>query len=159
MRPCAKTSCRELVRPPVRYCATHEVTRPKVAGPKRIREWKALEGHRGSARERGYTKAWERARLGYLSIYPLCAHCAPRPVPATVLDHIVAHRGNMSLFWTAANWQGLCASHHGQKSRRENGLTPCAHAMRVRVAHLGSVCALCGRSQGRAIESEMVASA
>lgn len=141
-----------MVRPPARYCPAHAKDQP--IRPRRQRAWVALEGHRGSARERGYTKAWERARLGYLAIYPLCAHCAPRAVPATVVDHIAPHRGNMSLFWTTANWQGLCRTHHGQKSRRENGLTPCAHALHVKVAHLGSVCALCGQQEGRAIEME-----
>jgi hypothetical protein len=27
---------------------------------------------------------------------------------ATVLDHIVPHKGNGELFWDPANWQGLC---------------------------------------------------
>lgn len=143
LRPCASsTRCPEVVRPPVRYCPAHAKAAP--ARPRRQRAWTALEGHRGSARERGYTKAWERARLAHLAQHPLCAHCAPRLAPATVLDHIVPHKGNMSLFWTPANWQGLCATHHGQKSRRENGLTSCTHLLRVRVDHLGSVCALCG---------------
>lgn len=132
------------MRPPVRYCDACQRSRPAQAKPKRLRAWKALEGHRGSARERGYTRAWERARASFLAQHPLCAHCQPRPVGATVLDHIIPHRGNMSTFWTPENWQGLCATHHGQKSRRENGLTPCQHSLRVRVAHLGEACALCG---------------
>lgn len=28
--------------------------------------------------------------------------------PAQVLDHIVPHKGDKTLFWDSANWQGLC---------------------------------------------------
>ena len=32
--------------------------------------------------------------------------------PATVVDHIIPHRGDMTLFWDSANWQPLCKSCH-----------------------------------------------
>jgi hypothetical protein len=47
--------------------------------------------------------------------------------PAKVVDHIVPHRGDMSLFWDRANWQSLCANCHSsykqrlEKSGREAG--------------------------------------
>ena len=28
--------------------------------------------------------------------------------PATVLDHIEPHKGDMTRFWDSTNWQGLC---------------------------------------------------
>lgn len=28
--------------------------------------------------------------------------------PASIVDHIEPHKGNMSKFWDSANWQGLC---------------------------------------------------
>ena len=41
-------------------------------------------------------------------------------VPATVVDHIVPHKGDMALFWDKSNWQGLCAHcHNSHKQRRE----------------------------------------
>nr|WP_276555645.1 HNH endonuclease signature motif containing protein [Bradyrhizobium elkanii] len=43
-------------------------------------------------------------------------------VEATVVDHIVPHRRNSSLFWDKANWQPLCKPHHDStKQRKENG--------------------------------------
>jgi 5-methylcytosine-specific restriction protein A len=40
-------------------------------------------------------------------------------VPATVVDHIVPHRGDPVLFWDEANWQGLCKLCHDAKTARE----------------------------------------
>lgn len=31
---------------------------------------------------------------------------------ATVVDHIIPHRGDMDLFWDVGNWQGLCETDH-----------------------------------------------
>lgn len=40
---------------------------------------------------------------------------------ATDLDHINPHKGDMVLFWDKDNWQGLCHSHHSQKTATEDG--------------------------------------
>ena len=40
--------------------------------------------------------------------------------PATVVDHIVPHRGDKKLFWDQSNWQPLCKEHHDKKTG--NGL-------------------------------------
>ncbi|MFC3866200.1 HNH endonuclease [Alcaligenes aquatilis] len=48
--------------------------------------------------------------------------CAERGVPvplASVVDHVVAHRGNQVLFWDRSNWQGLCSTHHSRDKQRE----------------------------------------
>lgn len=79
---------------------------------------------RPSARERGYTTAWEKARAAYLRKHPLCCACEAkgRVVPASVVDHIVPHKGDMVKFWDAANnWQSLCAACHNSKTAREDG--------------------------------------
>lgn len=40
--------------------------------------------------------------------------------PATIVDHIVPHRGDTKLFWnTEGNWQSLCASCHSRKTVKE----------------------------------------
>ena len=31
---------------------------------------------------------------------------------ATVVDHIIPHRGDENLFWERDNWQSLCKLHH-----------------------------------------------
>ena len=75
---------------------------------------------RESACKRGYDRKWAKARRMYLSASPLCVECEVngRLVPATVVDHIVPHRGDRGLFWDVTNWQALCAMHHSQKTGR-----------------------------------------
>ena len=60
---------------------------------------------RGSAAERGYDAKWRRARKRFLQRHPLCANCLSQGVltPATVVDHIVPHRGDRALFWDENN--------------------------------------------------------
>ncbi|RYF29358.1 MAG: HNH endonuclease [Comamonadaceae bacterium] len=69
---------------------------------------------RQGARQRGYTAAWDRARAGFLRLHPHCAECAREGLiaRATVVDHIIPHRGEQRLFWSQDNWQSLCTSHH-----------------------------------------------
>jgi 5-methylcytosine-specific restriction protein A len=74
---------------------------------------------------RGYGARWQRARVQYLQEHPVCVMCARRGllVPAGVVDHIVAHRGDMALFWSVTNWQALCKPcHDTHKARQERGL-------------------------------------
>ncbi|MFR8915662.1 MAG: HNH endonuclease, partial [Oscillospiraceae bacterium] len=73
---------------------------------------------RGSAAERGYDAKWRRARKRFLRSHPLCANCLSQGVltPATVVDHIVPHRGDRALFWDEKNWQPLCKSCHDRKT-------------------------------------------
>ncbi|WP_328203649.1 hypothetical protein [Brevibacillus nitrificans] len=40
---------------------------------------------------------------------------------ATVVDHIIPHKGDKELFWDQKNWQGLCDSHHSRKTAKEDG--------------------------------------
>ena len=77
-----------------------------------------LERQRPSAARRGYGPRWRRARQAFLARHPLCVMCAAagRLEPATVVDHIVPHRGDTRLFWNKANWQSLCRPCHGVKS-------------------------------------------
>lgn len=79
---------------------------------------------RPSARERGYTSAWDKARVDYLRKHPLCVKCKAkgRLRAATVVDHIKPHRGDDALFWDSGNWQSLCAPcHNADKQREERG--------------------------------------
>jgi 5-methylcytosine-specific restriction enzyme A len=52
--------------------------------------------------------------------HPICVECkrAGRVVVSTEVDHVVPHRGDPRLFWNADNLQGLCATHHGAKTKR-----------------------------------------
>jgi len=82
---------------------------------------KQYDDRRGSAHSRGYTAQWRKARLLWLNQYPLCGYCEIRNmiVEATVVDHIIPHKGDMQLFWNKANWQSLCKTCHNRKTMRE----------------------------------------
>ena len=69
---------------------------------------------RGSARARGYDARWDRASAAFKSTHPLCLGCKAvgRITPATVVDHVDPHRGDMVKFWDQSNWQSSCKWHH-----------------------------------------------
>ena len=45
---------------------------------------------------------------------------------ASVVDHIIPHRGDEALFWDRSNWQALCHRHHSIKTRTHDN-TPTYH--------------------------------
>lgn len=108
-RPCNKPGCRNLTNE--RFCAEHMGLVHKAD------RW------RGSAAKRGYGHKWRKERLDYLADNPLCVECkdAGEIVAATVVDHIIPHKGDQKLFWRRSNWQGLCEMHHNSKTAREDG--------------------------------------
>lgn len=74
-----------------------------------------------TAAQRGYGYKWQQARAQFLREHPLCVMCRAdgQVTAATVVDHIVPHRGDQSLFWRRSNWQSLCATHHSRDKQRE----------------------------------------
>mgnify|MGYP001625440363 FL=1 len=102
-RPCRYPGCPNLCESGT-YCPEHS-----AESPDRLR---------GSAAERGYDAKWRRARKRFLQRHPLCANCLSQGVltPATVVDHIVPHRGDHRLFWDEQNWQPLCKACHDRKT-------------------------------------------
>lgn len=110
-RPCAVPGCGSLVSSG--YCEKH--ARPAVN--------KAYERERGSSAQRGYGSRWQKARVTYLRGNPLCVHCQKEGVvsAATVVDHIIPHKGSQKLFWDKGNWQALCTRHHNIKTASEDG--------------------------------------
>lgn len=87
-----------------------------------------------SSAAKGYGHRWKLARADHLRRNPLCVFClkAGRAVPATIVDHIEAHRlGDAKLsgeperitrawklFWDRANWQSLCKTCHDSTKQR-----------------------------------------
>lgn len=68
------------------------------------------------------SQRWRSARHTYLGRNPLCLMCKSigRLEPATVVDHVIPHRNDMTLFWDTANWQPLCKHcHDSYKQRHE----------------------------------------
>ena len=78
----------------------------------------SVDRMRGGAPERGYDGRWRKARAAFLRRNPLCVECMRKGVltPATVVDHIIPHRGDKELFWNEENWQPLCKSCHDRKT-------------------------------------------
>ena len=66
---------------------------------------------------------WQRARQMFLARHPLCAECQrhDRLTPASVVDHVIPHRGDTARFWEQDGWQPLCASCHSRKTAAEDG--------------------------------------
>jgi 5-methylcytosine-specific restriction protein A len=68
-----------------------------------------------------YDHRWRKARAAFLAEHPLCRYCeeAGKLAPATVVDHVIPHKGNEELFWNVDNWAPLCATHHNASKQRE----------------------------------------
>lgn len=97
------------------YCETHARQRQRET-----------DKRRGSASKRGYGATWQRTSKAFLDAHPLC-QCPDcdegrvRVRAATVVDHIIPHRGDMSLFWKRDNWQAMAKECHDRKTAREDG--------------------------------------
>ncbi len=107
--PCKHPGCNKLVPSGTRYCDNH-----KLLHKDEIR----------SAASRGYDRKWQKARLLFLKANPLCVKCKEAGVytKATVVDHIVPHRGDKTLFWDTNNWQPLCKKCHDHKTMTQDRL-------------------------------------
>lgn len=89
----------------------------------KIKQSLAYNKSRGSSHARGYDSRWKKARLIFLAENPLCVSCISkgRSTPATDVDHIEPHGGDMTRFWDMNNWQALCKRCHSAKTAREDG--------------------------------------
>jgi 5-methylcytosine-specific restriction endonuclease McrA len=68
-------------------------------------------------------KRWKALRLYRLGIEPLCRFCkqAGKDRPASVVDHVVPHKGDVDLFFDLENTQSLCKPcHDGTKQSAEH---------------------------------------
>ena len=108
-RPCLKAGCHELIDYPSTYCDMHK--------PKQD------DTYRPSAHKRGYNTAWRRYRQAFLIKSPLCVECDKRGQirEATVVDHIIPHKGDMKLFWDKDNHQPMCKRCHNIKTATRDG--------------------------------------
>jgi 5-methylcytosine-specific restriction protein A len=93
--------------------------------PQKHRAIAAVPVDRRSASARGYGRRWQKYRLAFLhrAANALCVECRKtgRITAATVVDHIIPHKGNDRLFWDPTNHQPLCATCHNKKTVREDG--------------------------------------
>jgi 5-methylcytosine-specific restriction protein A len=121
MHQCNYSNCLQAVPSGQRYCPVHKKLQAEKWQSARKEAIAKAETKRGTARERGYTTQWDKARAAYLREHPLCASCTTKgkTVTATVVDHIIPHQGDHAQFWDAANWQPLCRRCHTIKTRQE----------------------------------------
>lgn len=114
LKPCSAPVCAALVRGK-RFCESHEHLAEQHK--------RQHDRRRGTSTERGYGYKWQKARARFLQANPLCVKCQSqgRVKAASDVDHIMPHRGDMTLFWQPSNWQALCHSHHSEKTATEDG--------------------------------------
>jgi 5-methylcytosine-specific restriction protein A len=105
---CSSPGCGALVRDGGARCPAHR---------------RQVDRERGTARERGYSTAWQKARGAFLQEHPLCEEHLRRgeTAAANVVDHIQPHRGDQTLFWDRGNWQAICKSCHDKKTVSTDG--------------------------------------
>ena len=110
--PCRFPGCTELTRDSSGYCQACKATVSKQ-----------YERTRETATARGYSSRWRKVRDRYLQEHPLCIECEGegRTEVATVVDHILPHKGDQALFWDPSNWQPLCRFHHNRKTASQDG--------------------------------------
>lgn len=111
LKPCQYAGCHKYAVQGSAYCREHQT---KVSNE--------FDKHRGSSRERGYTSKWEKFRKTFLAEHPLCVECLKHGIikPATDVDHIVPHKGDMNKFWNLKNLQALCHECHSRKTATED---------------------------------------
>lgn len=105
LHPCGRQGCGNLTY--ARYCSADQ---------------RLQEQQRGTSTERGYDSKWRRARAQWLQAHPWCATCEAKGqrTLATMVDHIIPHRGNLKLMWGRKNWQSLDDTCHAVKRQRES---------------------------------------
>ena len=69
------------------------------------------------------TRTWKRLRAAQLRKQPLCEESLKmdRLIPATVVDHIKAHKGDWDLFTDPDNLQSLSSTEHSRKTNYVDG--------------------------------------
>lgn len=115
LRPCRHTGCPNLVRGE-EYCEKHR------GEARRARRRYRKDRQESGAWHRLYgTRRWREMRAAQLIAEPYCRKCAETGLrtAATDVDHIRPHRGDLRLFYNAANLQSLCHACHSRKTIEE----------------------------------------
>ena len=99
---------------------------PKQFKPKQSNSKKYVrKGSKEDLHKLYNNRAWRRVRKEFLSRpeNALCLHCLKegRTTLATVVDHIVPHKGDLDLFWDESNWRPCCQSCHNRSTAKYDG--------------------------------------
>lgn len=113
-RPCVHIGCGRLVNGRNARCDEHQKAHQNAVAKSRDPELHSM-----------YGGAWRKARAAFLRAHPLCecVECMAigRVRPATVVDHVIPHRGDYGLFWDSNNWQAMSKPCHDRKTATEDG--------------------------------------
>ena len=105
--PCAVPGCPNLADAGQRYCEAH--------ADRQRQDNRRIQNDI-------YDRRWRKVSKAFLAAHPLCVMCLAegKLTPATVVDHIIPHRGDLVLFWDESGWEALCVSHHNRKTLTED---------------------------------------
>lgn len=94
--------------------------RPYPARPRDERLWAS---RRAEYRKWYQCARWRRLRQLVLNEQPLCAECQKqgRLTPATAVDHIEPHLGDIEKFYSRENLRALCGPCHSRKTATSDG--------------------------------------
>lgn len=109
-RICKKPGCGRTCKEGKQYCYMH----------KELELQRKVFTFRGKSQKYHYlyeSSRWRKASKEFLKGHPICFVCGK---PATLVDHIIPHRGNLELFYDENNWQPMCQSCHTRKTFKEN---------------------------------------
>jgi 5-methylcytosine-specific restriction protein A len=113
---CKAVGCGRIVESKSSYCPLHEYKQRE--DDERKMKW--LSGQSFKYREPWHewynTTRWRKLRDTIIKSNPECVVCGN---PATVIDHIVPHRGQEELFFDESNLQALCSRCHKDKTLAE----------------------------------------
>lgn len=96
-----------------------------ISGPSSKITSSSWREEKKSSSARGYGYKWKKYREKFLFINPLCVFCRDqnRVTAATVVDHIVPHNGDQTLFWDEKNHQPLCKHCHDSVKQKQEKST------------------------------------
>lgn len=113
-KPCRQFGCKALVHNGA-YCDVHAKVKRQQS-----------DAVRATSSQRGYGYKWQQISKAFLRAHPLCQcpNCQEgklRLMAASVVDHIIPHKGDMKLFWDRNNWQAMSKECHDRKTATEDG--------------------------------------
>lgn len=114
---CNKVNCSKYCVDGHRYCQDHLYIEEEQARRREEYLRDRRPDYSKFSRSPLYNSAqWKKKSKEFLVKNPYCCVCGDY---ATVVDHIIPHRNDLTLFWDEDNWRPMCKSCHDKKTREE----------------------------------------
>lgn len=112
-RPCGQAGCVQYAVSREAYCAEHAIAHQRRYDADRY----------AGAQKQYSTTRWRMMRKAFLAQHPLCQMCEAKGEyrQATIVDHVIPHKGDEALFWDSNNWAALCKRCHDSKTAASDG--------------------------------------